>query len=132
MPSKLNSTSVPSVMVTRVTIALVNSSPRNSACPADVPTGTKNLPKLVLPLKYSMLVVLGTWTLRKMAPKPRLAAGAGVVAGSLANTKLKSMVLSLNMANVLVGLKARKRFVTVGLTVENVDASVAEAGPLTA
>src|SRR6266851_105339 len=98
-PSKLNSTSVPSVSVTRVTIGLLNNSPRNSAVPEEE-DGTKNFPRLVLPLKYSMLVELGRRTLRKIATKPRVAASTGVDVGELARAKLRSIELSLNMANV--------------------------------
>src|SRR2546430_12443691 len=39
--------------------------------------------------------------------------------------------LSLNMAKVLLGENAGNRFATVGLTVEKVDVSVADAGPPT-
>ena len=56
----------------------------------------------------------------------------GGVVGELESTKLKSIVLSLNMANVLVGLKARNCPETPGLTVVNVDESTFEAGPPTA
>src|SRR5262245_45674296 len=118
-------------MVMRVTTGLANKTPKNSAPPLKLGC-TKNLPRLESPAKYSMLVELNRRTLRKMAPKPRVATGTGVEVGELGCTKLKSMELSLNMANVLVGLKAGKRFVTVGLTVEKVDGSEAEAGPLTA
>src|SRR5262249_46151614 len=131
VPLKLNSTSVPRVSVTLVMTGLANTTPRNSAAP-DAEGCTKNLPRLVVPAKYSILVGLGKRTLRKMAPKPGVAAGTGAVPAGLGRTKLISIVFSPNMANVLVGLKAGNSPVTLGLTVEKVDGSAPEAGPLTA
>ena len=53
-----------------------------------------------------MLEVLAPWLPMKMAPKPRVAAGTGVVVGADARTNDISIVLSLIAANVLFGLKA--------------------------
>ena len=55
-------------------------------------------------------------TLTKIAPKPRAAAGAGVVLAGLGTTKLKSMPLSLNIAKVLLGLNAPNFPAVFGLT----------------
>ena len=68
-----------------------------------------------------MLAVPAMRTLRKTAPKPRVATGTGVAVGALAKTKLRPMVLSLNMAKVLVGLKAGNKVETLGFTDTNVD-----------
>src|SRR5204863_333434 len=79
--------------------------------------GTKNLPRLRLPWKYSMLEVLATWLLMKIAPKPRVPARAGLVPVALGRTNDWSIVLSLNIANVLFGLKALNNVVDAfGLT----------------
>ena len=45
----------------------------------------------------------------------------GVVVCAPASTKLRPMVLSLNIANVFVGLKAGNRFATFAFTLEKVD-----------
>src|SRR5437588_12363415 len=109
-------TSVPRMIDTSVTIGLLNSTPKNSAWPAVADVGTKNLPRLVEPWKYSTLVVLARRTFSKMAPKPRDAADTTVVVWALGTTNLKSMPLSLNMAKGLWGLNDGKRPVTLALT----------------
>ena len=115
VPSNLKMTLVPRVSTTLVTIGLLNSSPTNSGWPA-VLTGAKILPRLVSPWKNSMLVVFGSSTLMKTAPNPREAAETTVEFAALGATNLKSIPLSLNIANVFGWLKAGKRPLTFGLT----------------
>src|SRR5262249_42340335 len=101
-------------MITDVTIGTLNSTPRNSACP-DVPVGAKNLPRLVEPLKYSMLVVFGLSTSRKIAPNPRLNAGVALPA----STKFTVAKLLVNGENVFAVLNAGNCEVTFAFTDTN-------------
>ena len=64
-----------------------------------------------------MLEVFATSLLMKIAPKPRVPARAGVVPVALGRTKDWSIVLSLNIAKVLLGLKAGNSPVTFGVHV---------------
>src|SRR5436190_1183453 len=101
---KLNIVPAPTVRRTLVTTGASNSTPRNSGWLVG-PGGTKNRPRLVLPAKYSMLLVFADSTSRKMAPKPRVAAATGAVPRALASTKLTTIVLLLNEPKIRVGLK---------------------------
>src|SRR5262245_42728557 len=114
VPSNLKITSVPRVSTTRVTTGLLNRAPTKTGWPVP-PTGANSVSSRVLPLKYWMLVVSGCSTLTKMAPKPREAAATTVLLVALGTTNLKSMPLSLNMANVLGELKAGNSPVVLGL-----------------
>src|SRR5215831_16790736 len=100
-------------------MGLPKSTPRKAGVPALADVGTKNLPRLWAPLKYSMLVAFAICGFRKIAPKPRVAAGFGAAGGFAGMVKSSSIVLSLNIANVFDGLNAGNKPLAPGLTATN-------------
>src|SRR4051794_19870140 len=64
-----------------------------------------------------MLDVLAISELMKIAPKARVAAGTGVEVAADGSVNDRSIELSLNIANVFIGLNAGKRPAAFGLTV---------------
>src|SRR5262249_54247065 len=109
----------PRLKVTLATTELLNCSPANTAAPGLALVGAFRVSRTVLSWK-NVMVVPGCCTLRKMDPKALEVAETSAVFVALGATNEKSMLLSLNMANVLGVLKAGNRIVlgvpTFGLT----------------
>src|SRR3954447_26085674 len=99
---KKNSGELPGDASTLVTIGALNRTPRNSTCP-DAPGGTKNCPRLVVPLRNSISLECDRSTSVKIAPNPRDASCTGVGVAALGLMKSVSMPTSLKCANVLCG-----------------------------
>src|SRR5437762_619164 len=84
---KLKIVDGPAVITALVTNGWSKATPRNSGWPVG-PDGTKNLPRLVAPLKYSMLELFGVSTSRNTTPNALTPAGVVAVPATLARTKL--------------------------------------------